>query len=101
MSTVLPVNLDDLLRCRAVESARVEFKAGWDPETTGFQVLKTLCAFANDYHNLNGGYVVIGVAEQDGRAALYGTTSAFPTTHQSVTRENRRNRDEFPLDRSS
>ena len=70
MSTVLPVNPDDLLRCRAVESARVEFKAGWDPKTTGFQVLKTLCAFANDYHNLNGGYVVIGVAERDGRAAL-------------------------------
>ena len=70
MSAVLPVNLDDLLQVRRVESARIEFKAGWDPGTTGFQVLKTLCAFANDYHNLNGGYVVIGVAERDGRAAL-------------------------------
>ena len=48
----------------------MEFKASWDPATTGPQVLRTICAFANDLHNLNGGYVVIGVAERDGRAAL-------------------------------
>ena len=70
MSTILPVNLDNLLYCRGVESERVEFKASWDPHTTGPQVLKTICAFANDYHNLNGGYVVLGVGEREGRAAL-------------------------------
>ena len=70
MSTILPINLDDLLRCRGVESERVEFKASWNPERTGPQALRTICAFANDYHNLNGGYVIIGVEEQDGRAAL-------------------------------
>ena len=70
MSTILPVNLDSLLYCRGVESERVEFKASWDPHTTGPQVLRTICAFANDYHNLNGGYVVIGVGEREGRAAL-------------------------------
>ena len=70
MSTILPINLDDLLRCRGVESERVEFKASWDPQRTGPQALRTICAFANDYHNLNGGYVVIGVGEQDGRATL-------------------------------
>ena len=70
MSTILPVNLDSLLYCRGVESERVEFKASWDPRTTGPQALRTICAFANDYHNLNGGYVVIGVGERDGRAAL-------------------------------
>ncbi len=70
MSMILPINLDDLLHCRGVESERVEFKASWDPDTTGLQVLRTICAFANDYHNLNGGYVVIGVAEKDGRAVL-------------------------------
>ena len=70
MSAILPVNLDTLLYCRGVESERVEFKASWDPSTTGPQVLKTICAFANDYHNLNGGYIVIGVGERDGRAAL-------------------------------
>ncbi len=70
MSAILPINLDDLLYCRGVESERVEFKASWDPRTTGSQILRTICAFANDYHNLNGGYVAIGVEEQDGRAAL-------------------------------
>ena len=70
MSAILPVNLNSLLYCRGVESERVEFKASWDPRTTGPQVLRTICAFANDYHNLNGGYVVIGVGERDGRAAL-------------------------------
>ena len=70
MSTILPVNLDALLHGRGVESERVEFKASWDEHTTGPQVLRTMCAFANDYHNLNGGYVVIGVAERAGRAVL-------------------------------
>ena len=70
MSKILPINLEDLLYCRGVESERVEFKASWDPKTTGFQVLKTICAFANDLHNLNGGYVVIGVGESEGQAVL-------------------------------
>ena len=70
VSVTLPINLANLLHGRGVESVRVEFKATWDPDTTGPQVLKTICAFANDYHNLNGGYVVIGVAEHDGRAHL-------------------------------
>ncbi|MDE2905571.1 MAG: putative DNA binding domain-containing protein [Acidobacteriota bacterium] len=70
MSAILPINLDALLHCRGVESERVEFKASWNPDTTGVQVLRTICAFANDYHNLNGGYVVIGVGESGGRAML-------------------------------
>jgi len=70
MSRILPVNLSDLLHARTVESERIEFKASWDPDSTGHQVLRTICAFANDYHRLNGGYVVIGVAEREGRAAL-------------------------------
>ncbi len=69
-SSILPFNLDDLLHCRGVESERVEFRGAWNPEATGPQALRTICAFANDYHNLNGGYVVLGVAERDGRAAL-------------------------------
>lgn len=70
MSAILQINLDALLHCRGVESERVEFKASWNPERTGAQVLRTLCAFANDYHNLNGGYIVIGVEERGGRAVL-------------------------------
>ena len=70
MSRILPINIDDLLHCRFMESVRVEFKAGWDPKTTGPQVLKTICAFANDLQGLNGGYIVLGVQEAAGRAAL-------------------------------
>jgi ATP-dependent DNA helicase RecG len=70
MSLILPVNIEELLHCRAVESARVEFKASWDENMTGYQILKTLCAFANDFQNLNGGYIVVGVTEQGGRALL-------------------------------
>ncbi len=70
MSAILPIDPRSLLCGRGIESARVEFKAAWDPRTTGFQVLRTICAFANDLHNLNGGYVVLGVAERDGRADL-------------------------------
>ena len=70
MSSILPINLDDLLNQRSVESARLEFKGDWEEKHTGVQVLKTVCAFANDYQNLNGGYVVIGVAESGGKAVL-------------------------------
>jgi ATP-dependent DNA helicase RecG len=56
MSTKLPINLNDLLRQRTVESERIEYKAGWNPDA----IIRTLCAFANDFENLSGGYVVIG-----------------------------------------
>ncbi len=62
----LPVNLPALLHGDAVEWERLEFKAGWNPQ----DALHTLCAFANDFHNLGGGYLVIGVAEQNGRPVL-------------------------------
>src|SRR3982074_2022042 len=57
-----PINLRRLLGGQVVESERIEFKRGWNP----LSVLHTLCAFANDFHNLGGGYIVIGIAEQDG-----------------------------------
>jgi ATP-dependent DNA helicase RecG len=62
----LPINLPALLHGHAVEWERLEFKAGWNPQ----DVLHTACAFANDFHNLGGGYLVIGVAETDGRPIL-------------------------------
>lgn len=64
MASILPINVADLLNGRT-ESARLEFKASWNPETTGLQVVRTVCAFANDFQSLGGGYVVIGVAEPD------------------------------------
>ena len=62
----LPINIDHLLRQRTVEGERIEYKAGWNPES----VLHAICAFANDFHNLGGGYVVLGVEERNGRPLL-------------------------------
>lgn len=62
----LPINLENLLLHRTIESERVEYKAGWNPEN----IIHTLSAFANDFHNLGGGYVVIGVAEENGQPVL-------------------------------
>lgn len=45
-----------------VEYARIEFKENWNPES----ILHTLCAFANDIDNLGGGYIVVGVKEENG-----------------------------------
>nr|VFJ77972.1 MAG: hypothetical protein BECKFW1821C_GA0114237_11551 [Candidatus Kentron sp. FW] len=67
MSTILPI---DTRRLLYLESARVEFKGSWDEKTTGLQVLHTLCAFANDFQNLGGGYIVLGVAAPQGQAIL-------------------------------
>ena len=62
----LPINIDHLLSRRSIESERIEYKAGWNPQS----VLHAICAFANDFHNLGGGYVVLGVEEQNGRPVL-------------------------------
>ena len=70
MISVLPINIRDLLHYRGVEQQRVELKASWNMGPTAEQVLHTLCAFANDFHNVNGGYIVLGVAESDGVAQL-------------------------------
>ena len=56
MPNKLPINLHDLLHQRKVEGERIEYKAGWNPDA----ILRTVCAFANDFENLGGGYVVIG-----------------------------------------
>jgi ATP-dependent DNA helicase RecG len=55
-------NIETLLYGNVIELDRVEFKTTWDPEIS----LKTICAFANDINNWGGGYLVIGVATQDG-----------------------------------
>jgi ATP-dependent DNA helicase RecG len=70
MLSCLPINIDDLLHFRGVESARVEFKASWDTEYTLPQIIETICAFANDFYNVNGGYIVLGVAAEKGVAVL-------------------------------
>ena len=62
----LPININQLLHGKAVEWERLELKEGWNPEV----VLRSICAFANDFHNLGGGYIVVGIEEKDGQLVL-------------------------------
>lgn len=55
----LPVNIEHLL-----SKYCIEFKKGWNPD----DVLRSVCAFANDFDNIGGGYIVIGVEEEKGVA---------------------------------
>lgn len=58
----IPLNIEDLINKRVVESTRIEFKSDWNPNP----IIHSICAFANDIDNLGGGYIVIGVEEKDG-----------------------------------
>lgn len=60
----LPINVEDLLRQRKVESNRIEFKKGWNPD----RIYRSVCAFANDFDNIGGGYILVGVEEENGVA---------------------------------
>lgn len=58
------MDLEDLLNKRKIESDRIEFKAGWNPD----DIYCSICAFANDYNNDGGGYILVGVEENNGVA---------------------------------
>ena len=59
----IPISIEKLLEENVIEWARIEFKEGWNPDST----LKTISAFANDIDNWGGGYIVIGVKEKNGK----------------------------------
>ena len=82
MTGKLPINIDHLLRQRTIEGERIEYKAGWNPQS----VLHTVCAFANDFHNLGGGYIVLGVEEQNGRPVL-PPTGIDPESVEAIQKE--------------
>lgn len=58
----IPVNIQELLDARVVESTRIEYREGFDPAA----ILRTICAFANDIDNTGGGYILIGIREEKG-----------------------------------
>jgi ATP-dependent DNA helicase RecG len=62
----LPISVSDLLDRHIVESERLELKAGWNPAA----IMRSVCAFANDFQNLGGGYVLIGTEAKDGLPVL-------------------------------
>ena len=59
----LPINIEELLGGRAVEGDRIEYKTGWNPDA----IYRSICAFANDFDDTGGGYIVVGMAEENGR----------------------------------
>lgn len=59
----LPINIEDLLQQKKVERTRIEYKSDWNPEP----IVHTITAFANDFDNMGGGYIIIGVEEENGR----------------------------------
>ena len=63
---MIPLKLETLLEGRVVEQDRIEYKKGWNPS----DIMHTICAFANDFHNMNGGYIVIGIDEKNGKPIL-------------------------------
>ena len=62
----IPVNVEELINSKIVESSRIEFKKDFNPE----EILHTICAFANDIDNLGGGYIIIGIEEENGTPIL-------------------------------
>lgn len=66
---LLPINLEDLIHARSVESVRLEFKKTWS-EPILEKVIQCICAFANDFYNLNGGYIILGIEDINGQAVL-------------------------------
>ena len=62
----LPINVNDLIHQRKVERTRIEYKENWNPEP----IIHTITAFANDFDNMGGGYILIGAAEENGRPRL-------------------------------
>ncbi|MBN2747787.1 MAG: KTSC domain-containing protein [Bacteroidales bacterium] len=62
----LPINIDELLHGNTIEWDRIELKKGWNPE----DIIHTICAYANDINNWDGGYIIIGVEDENGKAKL-------------------------------
>ena len=52
---MLPINITELLEQNRIESNRIEYKQGWNPTA----IYHTICAFANDFENLGGAYIVV------------------------------------------
>lgn len=57
----LVININDLLNKQKIESNRIEFKKGWNPGS----IYHSICAFANDFDDLGGGYIIVGVDTDD------------------------------------
>ena len=78
----LPINIEELLGGRAVEGNRIEYKTGWNPDA----IYRTICAFANDFDETGGGYIVVGVQEEKGHA-IRPVTGINPDLIEPIEKE--------------
>lgn len=62
----LAINIEDLLNKQKIESNRIEFKKGWNPAN----IYHSVCAFANDFDDLGGGYILVGVDSDEKGLAI-------------------------------
>lgn len=58
----LPISIDALIKQQIVENTRLDYKRDWNPE----DIIHSICAFANDIDNWGGGYVIVGIEEENG-----------------------------------
>ena len=58
----IPVSIDALINQRIAESDRIEYRRNFNPAP----IIRSICAFANDIDNVGGGYIIIGVEEENG-----------------------------------
>ena len=71
----LAINIDDLLNKQKIESNRIEFKKGWNPAS----IYHSVCAFANDFDDLGGGYIVVGVDTDESTGVAIRPVEGIPT----------------------
>ena len=71
----LAININDLLNRQKIESNRIEFKKGWNPAS----IYHSVCAFANDFDDLGGGYIVVGVDTDEATGVAIRPVEGIPT----------------------
>ena len=71
----LAININDLLNKQKIESNRIEFKKGWNPVS----IYHSICAFANDFDDLGGGYIVVGVDTDEATGVAIRPVEGVPT----------------------
>ena len=71
----LAININDLLNKQKIESNRIEFKKGWNPAS----IYHSVCAFANDFDDIGGGYIVVGVDTDDATGVAIRPVEGIPT----------------------
>jgi ATP-dependent DNA helicase RecG len=70
----LAINIEDLLNKQKIESNRIEFKKGWNPAN----IYHSVCAFANDFDDLGGGYILVGVNTDDDTGMVVRPVEGLP-----------------------